>query len=484
MKITDISVEELQEKLKKGEITVKEVAENYLKRIKEDEDARVEAFITVDEEDVLNQAEKLDKKLKSGERIGKLFGVPIAIKDNISVKDIKMTCGSKSLENYIPPFDATIIERIKEEDGLIIGKTNLDEFAAGSSTEGSYYGATINPVNKTRVAGGSSGGSAAAVGSNQAVLSLGTDTGGSVRQPAAFSNVVGIKPSYGLVSRYGVMSMASSLDHVGVFGRDVKDAALLLGVIGGKDERDSTTYPKGEELLSNLDLDSEYDLKGKKIAYPKEVAEGILDEEIKERMDVIINIVEKLGGEVEEISIPMLKYAPACYHIISTAELSSSMGRIDGIIYGYRAEEYEDLDELYINTRTESLGAEVKRRIMFGNYVLSEENREEYYFKGLKVRRLLKDALDEVLEDYDFIISPTSPLLPFPLGEGSKDTKIQYSSDMFTVPANLAGVPAISIPAGTIEDLPFGVQLTGRQYGDRDLIKDALAMEGGISNEL
>ncbi len=483
MDITSISAYEMRKKIIDREISVTDIARDYLKRIDQEEDARVFAFITVDEEGVLEQARLIDEKISRGEELGSLVGLPIVIKDNISSKGMKTTCGSKMLEDYVAPFDATIIELIKKEDGLIIGKTNLDEFAVGSSTEKSYYGVTYNPVDKTLVSGGSSGGSAAAVKSDQAVLGVGTDTGGSVRQPAAFCDVVGIKPSYGSISRHGIVTMASSLDQAGIFAEEVRDAAIFLDVLMEHDSKDSTSYTGAGEILKDLDLEASYSLEGLKFAFPMEFKEVLEDEEIIKHLDTIFKSIEELGGIIEEVSIPRLKFAPAIYHAISTAELSSSMARYDGIVYGYRADDYSDLDQLYKKSRSQSLGEELKRRIVVGNLVLSEKYRDRFYNKSLKLRRLLKEDFDRVFEDYDFIISPTSPTLPFEIGS-SNDTDLQYKSDMFTVSANLIGRPAMSLPSGYIKNRPFGIQFMADYYREDKLIKAGLAFEGGHKNEL
>ena len=392
------------------------------------------------------------------------------------------------LENFIPPYDATVVNRIKDADGIIIGKTNMDEFAMGSSTETSFFGATKNPIDLERVPGGSSGGSAAAVKSGEVALALGTDTGGSIRQPASYCDIVGIKPSYGIVSRYGTVAMANTLDQVGVFGRDVKDAVLMLSSITGYDKKDSTSFnnPEGTIIFGSFPKEIDYDnyLKGMKIALPKEIFDNDIDKDIKKQINKGINVLSSLGAEIEEISLPHLEYGLAAYYIISTAEISSNLARFDGVRYGYRAKEYKTLDELYINTRTEAFGEEVKRRIMLGTYLLSKGYDRDHYKKALKVRTLIKDDFDKAFSKYDVILSPTSPILPFKIGEKINDPLSMYLSDLFTVPVNLAGLCAMSMPCGYVEGLPVGIQLIGDRFKEANIIKAGIALEGGLNNGL
>lgn len=478
MDIISLSAIELKEKLKNKEISAREIVTAHLDRIKEKE-AEINAFITITEEEALKAADKIDEKIKNGEELGLLAGLPVAIKDNISTKGIRTTCASKMLENYIPPFDATVINRIIKEDGIVIGKTNMDEFAMGSSTESSYFGTTRNPQDTERVPGGSSGGSAAAVAAKEAPLALGTDTGGSIRQPAAFCGVVGIKPTYGLVSRYGVVPMANSLDQVGPLGRSVKDAALLLQAIAGHDERDSTSMNLEipDYIMSLSD-----DVRGMKAAIPKEYIEMEIDSNIKDRFLEAVKVLEELGVEIEEISLPNLKYVLADYHIISTSELSTNMSRYDGIRYGYRAKEFKDMDDLFIKSRTEAFGKEVKRRIMLGTYSLSKGNADEYYKKALRVRTIIKYDFDKVFEKYHIILGPTTPTLPFKIGE-IKDPVTMYKSDLFTVAANLTGICALSMPCGYADGLPVGLQVMGDKFKEINILKAAYALEknlGGV----
>ncbi len=480
MDLTKLSAFEMKEKLHKKEITSRELIEAHFKMI-EDRDDGLNAFITLNKEEALKAADRVDEKIKNGERLGLLAGLPIGLKDNIITKDLRTTCGSKMLENFIPPYNSSVVDRIVEADGIIIGKTNMDEFAMGSSTETSYFGPSKNPIDLERVPGGSSGGSAAAVAAGQVALSLGTDTGGSVRQPASFTGIVGIKPSYGIVSRYGVVPMANTLDQVGVFGRDVSDAVLMMASITGYDEKDSTSFnnPEGTIIFSSFggDIDEDY-LKGMKIGVPVEYLKD-LDQKIREKMDENIEILRKLGAEVEEISLPSLEYSLATYQAISSAEISSNMARFDGLRYGYRAEEYEDLDELFTRSRSQGLGDEVKRRIMIGTHLLSSGGQKEIYERALKTRTLIIQDFHRAFEKYDLILSPTTSEVAFKFGEKSQDPVAMHRSGSLSVGANLAGLCAISVPAGNVEGLPIGMQFIGDRYKEANIIKAGLGLEGG-----
>lgn len=479
MDIISLTAIELKEKLKNREISAREIATACLDRIK-DKEPEINAFITVTEEEALKAADRVDEKIRNGEDLGLLAGIPIAVKDNISTKGIRTTCGSKMLENYIPPFEATVVEKIKEEDGIIVGKTNMDEFALGSSTETSYFGTTKNPHDTERVPGGSSGGSAAAVAAKEAPLSLGTDTGGSIRQPAAFCGVVGIKPTYGLVSRYGVVPMANSLDQVGPFGRNVKDAALLLQAIAGHDERDSTSMDINiPDYINSLTGD----VKGMKAAIPKEYLELEIDSNIKGSLLNAVNVLKDIGVEIEEVSLPNIKYALPDYYIISTSELSTNMSRYDGIRYGHRAESFADIDDLIIKSRSEAFGREVKRRIMLGTYSLSKGHADEYYKKALKVRTLIKNDFDKAFTKYHIILGPTTPKLPFKIGEIT-DPVTMYKSDLFTVAVNLAGICALSMPCGSANGLPVGIQIMGDRFKEINILKAAYALEMSLGGEM
>lgn len=482
MEITNISAYEMREKLLNKEIKAVDIVNAHLEKINELKD--LNAFITINEESALESAKKIDEKIANGETLGALAGIPISIKDNISTKGIKTTCGSKMLENYVPPFNASVIDLIEEEDGIVLGKTNLDEFAVGSSTENSYFGITKNHINNDLIPGGSSGGSTVSVGSYQVPLSLGTDTGGSVRQPSAYCKVVGIKPTYGAISRYGVVAMANSLDQVGIIGRNVKDSGLLLKSMMKKDLKDLSSFEGVENVLADFNFDEKYDFKDMKIAVVKNIKGYTVDEEVAERFDRAVELVEKLGGKVEVIDMEAIAYGSACYHVLSTAEVSSNMGRFDGVRYGYRSENYTDLNELYINSRTEAFGKEVKRRIMIGTYVLENENREKYYVKALKIRRMIRDEFNEIFKDYDLIISPTAPTLPFEIGKNIDNTEAQYNTDIFTVGVNLAGICAISIPFGKEDEAPVGIQFVANKFEEDKLLKAGLAFEGGKVDEL
>ena len=478
MNITDLTVHELQEKLNNKELTSEEIVKAYIKNI-EEKDVEVQAFLTKVEEDAINEAKDIDEKRKNGEiPENSLAGIPIGIKDNINVKGLKTTCASKMLENFISPYNATVVENLQAENLINLGKLNMDEFAMGSSTEHSAFKKTKNPWNLNKVPGGSSGGSAAAVAANILPWALGTDTGGSIRQPASFCGVVGMKPTYGLVSRYGVVAFASSLDQVGPITKDVTDAAILLNVIAGHDEKDSTSVnrPKKDytKALKN-------DVKGMKIAVPKEFfAEGV-NEDVKKNLENAIEIYKFLGAKVEEISLDVNKYSLATYYIIACAEASSNLGRFDGIRFGYRAKNANSLKEIYKNSRTEGFGKEVKRRIILGTYVLSSGYYDAYYKKAEKVRTLILEEFEKVFKKYDVILTPTSPTTAFNIGENIKDPLTMYLADICTVPVNIAGLPGISIPCGVDKDgMPVGMQLIGNRFNEDAILNAAYTFEQKI----
>lgn len=457
------SLRELRELIQKGEVKATEVIEAFYDRFKETEE-KVKAYITPLYEKAYEEAKKLEKP----EEDKKLFGIPIAIKDNILVEGEKTTCASKILENFVAPYDATAVERLKKEGALIVGKTNLDEFAMGSSTEYSAFFTTRNPWDLERVPGGSSGGSAATVAVLSAPVSLGSDTGGSIRQPAAFCGVIGIKPTYGRVSRYGLVAFASSLDQIGVFGRRTEDVALVLEVISGWDERDSTSAKKPVPNWSQ----ELYKVPEKlRIGIPKEYFEYELQEEVKEAFEEWIKFFEKVGYEVKEVSLPHVKYAIPTYYIIAPSEASSNLARYDGVRYGYRAKDYKDIGELYSKTRDEGFGTEVKRRIMLGTFALSAGYYDAYYLKAQKVRRLIYEDFTKAFKEVDVIASPTTPTLPFKIGEKTQNPIDMYLSDILTVPVNLAGLPAISVPIAWKNDLPVGGQLIGRPWDETTLLQ-------------
>ena len=473
MDLTKLTAHELRDKLMKKEVSSREIVESHFSRIEEVE-GDINAFITLMKEEALRDAEVIDNKISNGEKVGSLAGIPIGVKDNIVTKGVKTTCGSKMLENFVPPYNATVVDNLKREGAIIVGKTNMDEFAMGSSTETSYFKKTRNPHDLSRVPGGSSGGSAAAVASCEVPLAIGSETGGSVREPASFCGIVGLKPTYGLVSRYGLVAFASSLDQVGPFGRDVEDCALLLSAIAGHDLKDSTSIDNGKvDYTKNISKD----IKGMKIALPKEYFGEGIDNRIKEKVLNAAKQLENQGASIEEISLPYTEYALACYYIIATSEASSNLARFDGVRYGYRAKDYSSLDELYINTRSEGFGEEVKRRIMLGTYALSSGYYDAYYKKAQKVRTLLKQDFDKTFEKYDVILSPTAPILPFKLGEKIDDPVAMYMSDILTVSINLAGVCALSIPCGTVEGLPVGLQLIGDRFKEEKILNVAYAYE-------
>lgn len=467
--ITNLTVHELIEKLDKNELTSKEIVEAYEKRINEKE-KDVESFITLTLDEAKKQAEKIDES-----RTGRLSGIPIGIKDNICEKNVKTTCASKMLENFVSPYDATVVEKLNENQIVSLGKLNMDEFAMGSSTENSAMKITKNPWNLNKVPGGSSGGSAAAVAANLVPWALGSDTGGSIREPASFCGVVGLKPTYGLVSRYGLVAFASSLDQIGPITKDVRDAAILLNVIAGYDEKDSTSA-KVEKI--NYEKSLKNDVKGLKIGVPKEFFGDGINEEVKSKLKEAIETYKSMGAEVEEFSLDVAKYALATYYIIACAEASSNLGRFDGIRYGYRTKNYTNLKELYKNTRTEGFGEEVKRRIILGTYVLSSGYYDAYYKKAQKVRTFVKNQFDNAFEKYDVLLTPVAPTTAFDIGQKSSNPMEMYLADICTVSINIASVPAISIPAGVDKrGMPIGMQLIGNRFQEQTILNAAYAFE-------
>lgn len=473
MNLYSLTLHEIRDKMRSGEISSKDVLDSVYKRIEEVED-KIGAYLTLTKDYAYEVAESIDKKRLKGEELGDLAGIPVAVKDNISTKGIKTTCASRMLENYVPPFDAHVIEKLKDAGAIIIGKTNLDEFAMGHSTENSAFKITKNPWDLERVPGGSSGGSAAAVAADEAYFSLGSDTGGSIRQPAAFCGIVGFKPTYGAVSRYGLVAFASSFDQIGPFAKDVEDCAIILNYLYGHDERDSTSlHAEHEDFKAALNKD----IKGMKIGLPKEYfAEGI-DPEIRDLVLNGVKVLESLGAHVEEISLPHTKYAVPVYYIITSAEAFSNLARFDGVRYGYRTKEYKDLEELYVKSRSEGFGKEVKFRILLGTYSLTSENYDYYHKRALKVRRLIRQEFDEAFKKYDVLISPSYPIVATKFGEQSENVSIAYMSDVCTVPINIAGIPAMSIPCGFSKGLPVGMQIMSKAMGESAIIKVAHAFE-------
>ena len=476
------SIKELVKKIQDKEISCVEVVDYYIKEIEKKED-KIDAFLLLQTEDALKKAKELDEKIAKGEKVGRLVGIPIAIKDNMCTRGVKTTCASKMLEDFVPPYDATVIKKLEEEDAILIGKTNLDEFAMGSSTENSAFKITKNPIDTTRVPGGSSGGSAAAVGAEMVPLALGSDTGGSIRQPASFCGIVGMKPTYGLVSRYGLIAFGSSLDQIGPFSMTVEDNAYLLNILAGEDELDGTTA-KG---LSKKDYTKDIDagIEGMKIGIPKEfIEEEGLDSEIKDVILKDIEALRQLGAEVEEFSLPTTKDGLAPYYIISSAEASSNLARFDSIRYGYRTKEFTSVEELVEKSRSEGFGREVKRRIMLGTYALSSGYYDAYYNKAQKFRAKLKQDFKEAFKKYDIIIGPVSPILPFKIGERCEDPTAMYLADIYTININLATVPALSMPGGKSSDgLPIGLQLIGDVFTEEKIYKVAYALEKKLNLE-
>lgn len=463
----------LKELMDKGDISPEDILDSVFKRIDEVE-GELNSYITILREEAYAQAKEIRRRLEKKEDLP-LGGIPIAIKDIICTKGIETTCASKILKGFYPPYDATVVERIKRAGAIIIGKTNLDEFAMGSSTENSAFGPTRNPWDKERVPGGSSGGSAASVSAGETILALGSDTGGSVRQPAAFCGIVGLKPTYGLVSRYGLIAYASSLDQIGPMTKDVRDCALLLQVIAGRDERDSTSLRVS--LPNYLEACKPGSLEGIKIGIPKEYLSESLDPSVAETIERSKEVFKRLGAEIKEVSLPHTEYALPTYYIIAPAEASSNLARYDGVQYGLRLKG-KSLREMYFQTRTMGFGPEVKRRIMIGTYVLSAGYYDAFYLKALKVRRLVKADFDEAFKVVDYILTPTSPTPAFKIGEKVEDPILMYLSDIFTVPVNLAGICAISINGGfSRENLPVGIQLIGRALDEFGLLKVAFAFE-------
>lgn len=471
MTLSHYSVSELHDLLVKKELSVVELTEATLKDIKQKE-PKVDSFITVVEDLAIKQATIVDEKGVDSSNV--LSGIPLAVKDNISTKGILTTAASKMLYNYEPIFDATSVSQAYTKDMIVIGKTNMDEFAMGGSTETSYFKKTKNAWDESKVPGGSSGGSATAVASGQVRLSLGSDTGGSIRQPAAFNGIVGLKPTYGRVSRFGLIAFGSSLDQIGPFSQTVTENAQLLEAISGHDTKDSTSANrKVEDFTSKIGQD----IKGMKIALPKEyLGEGI-DADIKESILAAAKHFENLGAIVEEVSLPHSKYGVAVYYITASSEASSNLQRFDGIRYGYRTEKYQNLDDIYVNTRSEGFGEEVKRRIMLGTFSLSSGYYDAYYKKAGQVRTLIIRDFEKVFSQYDLILGPTAPSVAFDLDTLNHDPVAMYLADLLTIPVNLAGLPAISIPAGFSQGLPIGLQLIGPKFSESTIYQAAAAFE-------
>lgn len=474
MDITELTVHELQEKLKSKELTITDINKAYIDRINEKE-KDVQAFITLTTDEALETSKNIEESVNKGEIKGELAGIPIGIKDNICINGVKTTCASKMLENFIAPYNATVIEKINDENMICLGKTNMDEFAMGSSTENSYFKKTKNPWDLSRVPGGSSGGSAAAVASNMVPWALGSDTGGSIRQPAGCCGIVGLKPTYGLISRYGLIAYASSLDQIGTFTKDVEDTAILLNIIAGHDDKDTTSAVQEKKDYTKA---LKNDVKGLKIAVPKEFFGDGINKEVKESIEKAIEKYKELGATVEEVSLDIADYSLATYYIIACAEASSNLGRFDGIRYGYRSSKFNNLRDIYINSRSEGFGDEVKRRIILGTYVLSSGYYDAYYKKAQQVRTLVKNRFDEIFENHDIILTPTAPTTAFKIGEKSDNPLEMYLSDICTVSVNIAGLPGLSMPCGVdSKGMPVGMQLIGKRFDEETILNVAYTYE-------
>ncbi len=472
MDLYKLTAHELHDKLVKKEISSVELTENVYSRIDEVED-KVQAYVTLDKENALAQAAKVDAKIAAGEEIAPLAGIPGAIKDNICTKGLLTTCSSKMLSNVVPIYDAHVITKLRADDAIFTGKTNMDEFAMGSTTETSYFHKTYNPWNLERVPGGSSGGSAAAIAAGETIWSLGSDTGGSIRQPASFNGCVGIKPTYGRVSRYGCVAFASSLDQIGPITRDVTDAATVLNCICGKDEHDSTSLPVD---VPDFTKALRTDVKGLRIGLPKEYYGEGVDAKVKAEIEKAVKKYEELGAEIVDVSLPHTEYAVITYYIIAPAEASANLARYDGVRYGFRASNATSAPEMTRLSRTEGFGPEVRRRIMLGTYVLSSGYYDAYYKKAMQVRTLIRRDFNEAFEKCDVLLTPTSPVVAYPV-DGKMDPLSIYMLDVTTIPVNMAGLPGISIPCGFADGMPVGMQLIGKVLDEETVLRAAYTFE-------
>ena len=474
MSILSLTAVELSDKIKKGEIRVTQALDEVFAQIEEKE-AQLNCYVTLEKEKAYTKAEEVQKKIDSGELTGPLAGVPFAIKDNMCTEGTLTTCSSKILENFVPTFTAEAVKNLEAAGAVIIGKTNMDEFAMGSTTETSYYGVTRNPRNPEHVPGGSSGGSAAAVAAEECFAALGSDTGGSIRQPASFCGVVGMKPTYGTVSRYGLIAYGSSLDQIGPLTKDVRDCAVILETIASHDSKDSTSIPREDTDFTSALID---DVKGMRIGIPRDYFGEGLDPQVKEAVLEAAQVLKEKGAIVEEFDLSLVEYAIPTYYTIAAAEASSNLERFDGIKYGYRASEYEGLHHMYKKTRSEGFGEEVKRRVMLGSVVLSSGYYDGYYLKALRVKALIKKAFDEAFAKYDVILGPVAPTTAPKLGESLADPIKMYLGDIYTIAVNLAGLPGISLPCGKDEKgLPIGLQLIGDCFQEKKLIRMAYSYE-------
>jgi len=469
-----LTIHEAHKLLEQRKISSTELTRSVLKRIAHVE-GKIHACVTIIEDVALQEAEKVDNYIRTTREISPLTGIPTLIKDVICTKGIRTTCSSKMLENFVPPYDATVIEKLKGQKAIIVGKANMDEFAMGSSTEHSAFLPTHNPWDLSRVPGGSSGGSAAAVAADETIYALGSDTGGSVRQPAALCSVVGLKPTYGRVSRFGLVAFASSLDQIGPLTKDVTDCALVMNAIAGYDPRDSTSVPCP---VPDYTRQLVPDIRGLRIGIPREYLVEGMQNEVREALQLAIGKLQELGAAIDwEVSLPHTRYALAVYYILAPSEASANLARYDGVKYGFSDQDASNVIETTERTRQSGFGAEVKRRIMLGTYALSAGYYDAYYVKAQKVRTLIKREFDRAFEKYDALVAPTSPVVPFKLGERLEDPMQMYLSDICTLPMNIAGIPAISVPAGFVNDLPIGMQIIGRPFSEEMLLRIAFAYE-------
>lgn len=473
MSLFDLTLQQIHTKLHSKELSVSDLVDHSYTRVQE-VDGKVKAFLTLDEEQARQTAKQLDEQSAAGGQRGILFGLPIGIKDNIVTEGLKTTCASKFLSNYNPIYDATVVGKLRDAQAVTIGKLNMDEFAMGGSNENSAFHPTFNPWSLEHVPGGSSGGSAAAVAAGEVYFALGSDTGGSIRQPAAYCGIVGLKPTYGLVSRYGLVAFASSLDQIGPLTKNVEDSAYLLQAIAGYDPNDSTSAKVDiPDYISSLSGD----VKGLRIGVPKEYLGQGVDPAVKEKVLEALKVLEGLGAVWEEVSMPHSEYAVATYYLLASSEASSNLARFDGVRYGVRSDNARNLLDVYHMSRSEGFGAEVKRRIMLGTYALSSGYYDAYYLKAQKVRTLIKQDFDQVFANYDVIIGPTAPTTAFKIGEQTEDPLTMYLNDILTIPVNLAGVPAISVPCGFVNGLPVGLQIIGKALGESTILRVAHAFE-------
>lgn len=481
MSILELTAVKLGRKIKAGEITAVEAAEASLAQMKALEPV-LNCYVTIEEERVLKQAGEVQDQIERGILTGPLAGVPVAVKDNLCTEGLRTTCGSRILHNFIPTYTAEAVKNLERAGAVILGKTNMDEFAMGSTTETSAYGATKNPWNVEHVPGGSSGGSCAAVAANECFYALGSDTGGSIRQPGAFCGVTGIKPTYGTVSRYGLVAYGSSLDQIGPIARDVTDCAVILEAVSSYDRKDSTSVARQDYDFTSALVD---DVRGMRIGIPRDYLGDGLDPEVKEAVLMAAKVLEGKGAVVEEFDLSLVEYAIPAYYVIASAEASSNLSRFDGVKYGYRAEEYEGLHSMYKKSRSEGFGAEVKRRIMLGSFVLSSGYYDAYYLKALRTKALIKNAFDRAFETYDVILGPAAPATAPRLGESLSDPLKMYLGDIYTVSVNLAGLPAMTVPCGRdLKGMPIGLQLIGDCFKEKNIIRAGYAYEFSRSYEM